>query len=161
MVATVNIHDLKCGCDWLKRVSGVDDEYREWWDITEWAEWYRAMDVSTDSTVNPCVPDWMNDMIQGDWSNDWSQPWPCIGQLWPTAQNWFLAEANRDDFTLQVARGDESKGASYPTLPQLDRAWWLAHEHPGSTCCLIHQLSPKRAAGPYESTVAGCGDYKV
>jgi len=123
MTATIRFDDLVSDLDWLKWVSGVDDEYLAPWDTAEWAQWHRAMDASFGESLNPCVPDWMNDMIRGDWSKDWSQPWPCIGQLWPTACNWFVAEANRDDFTLQVARADGSEGAIYPTLGQLNRAW--------------------------------------
>lgn len=149
---TVRVDDLKAGLEWLKWVAGVDDDYLARWDVAEWAQWYRAMDASIGSGVNPCVPSWINEIIHNDWSRDWSQPWPCIGQLWPTAHDWFVAEANHDDFVLQVAQGDQAGEAGGPHLSHVWNAWWAAHEHPNAAALLRMDLLPP---APGDAAVIG------
>jgi len=139
---TIRVDDLKAALEWLKWVAGVDDDHLARWDVAEWAQWYRAMDASIGDAVNPCVPSWINDIIRDDWSRDWSAPWPSIGQLWPTAHDWFVAAANHDDFVLKVAEADQDGEHHVSHLGQLDKAWWAAHETVGAAGLLQIDLLP-------------------
>lgn len=145
----VPLDELSSGLAWMKRVSGVDDEYIAQWDISEWAQWYRAM-TSSKRTPNPCVPSWMHDIIGDDWSKDWSLPFPSIGQLWPTAHNWFVEHDSRDDFQLTVIEPAPRPYATRwaPTLQQLDQAWHLAKTHPESVPLMMVDLLPATSDSP-------------
>lgn len=107
--------------EWLKRVAGVDDEYISRWSDIEWREWQRAMETDR---ADPCpsVPEWMRPLIP-QWHWDFSLPWPCVAQLWPTGHDWFVEAARRGDFDLVVEEPDEGW---VPQLAALEDAWRFA-----------------------------------
>lgn len=140
---TAELHDA---LHWLKRVAGIDDRYIEQWPTAAWAEWAKAMRAGRDSS-NPSVPVWMRPLL-GPWHWDFSGPFPCVAQLWPTAHNWFTEADAHDDFTLEVAEPAEEDA---PTLDQLREAWQLANDH-GATPLMNVSVVP---AEPYGAAVTG------
>lgn len=140
----VRLEELQDALSWLKKVSGVDDEYLAKWDVTEWMAWYRAMACLT-MTPNPSVPTWLAEIIASDWSKDWSRPWPSVGQLWPTAHDWFVEDQQRDDFHLRVAIPETESGTPSPDLQQLHQAWRLAAQRPDTAPLVMLDLLPQHA----------------
>ena len=64
--------------------------------------------------MRPLIPQW-------HW--DFSLPWPCVAQLWPTGHDWFVEAARRGDFDLVVEEPDEGW---VPQLAALEDAWRFA-----------------------------------
>src|SRR5699024_2649910 len=106
--------------------------------------WYRAMACLT-MTPNPSVPTWLAEIIASDWSKDWSRPWPSVGQLWPTAHDWFVEDQQRDDFHLRVAIPETESGTPSPDLQQLHQAWRLAAQRPDTAPLVMLDLLPQHA----------------
>lgn len=117
----MDLGGLNSSLAWLKDVIGASDGYLAQWDISEWAQRYRAM-ACLRMTPNPCVPVWLSDIIGDDWSKNWSLPWPSIGQLWPTAHNWFAEHHCRQDFQLTVVSVASDLAKPTPNLQELQRA---------------------------------------
>lgn len=106
---------------WLKRVAGVDDEYLARWDRALWAEWSKSMHAQRDAPC-PSVPRWMAPKLV-DWHQDFSLPYPCVAQLWPTMEAWFQEADDHDDLTLII----QEPGEGYsPTLAKVRQAWEFA-----------------------------------
>ncbi|NWN87281.1 MAG: hypothetical protein HLX51_01850 [Micrococcaceae bacterium] len=137
----VRYHELYAALAWLKEVNEVDDEYLARWDISEWANWYRAMQVGP-CTLNPAAPAWIRNVIGTNWSHDWSLPFPTIAQLWPTAHDWFQELELHDDFHLQVVRPDTNEANAAPHIDQLREAWEYVTEQPESVPLMLMNLLP-------------------
>lgn len=138
--------ELHNALHWLKGVAGIDDQYIERWPTAAWAEWAKAMHAGRDS-INPSVPSWMQPLL-GPWHWDFSGPFPCVAQLWPTAHDWFTEADTHDDFTLEV---EEPVDEHAPTLDQLREAWQLATDQ-GATPLMNVSVVP---AEPYGVAVTG------
>lgn len=113
--------ELLSALAWLKKVAGVDDEYLGRWTPLEWRQWQVAMRSRRDEPC-PSVPAWMQPLMP-EWSWDFSLPWPCVAQLWPTSHDWFSEARERGDFRLEV---EEPAEGWAPTLDQLEEAWGIA-----------------------------------
>lgn len=115
--------------DWLKSRAGVDDDYLAKWPRVAWDEWARAMRAGRG---NPCpsVPAWMR-LLMPEWHWDFSLPFPCVAQLWPTSHDWFTEAESHDDLVLVVEAPAEGW---WPQLDQLREAWRLA---------TVHELNPR------------------
>lgn len=148
---SVRLDELCRSLDWLKQVRGVDDDYLAQWDLAQWTQWHRAMACLT-MTPNPCVPHWLGRIIGDDWSKNWSLPWPSVGQLWPTAHDWFSEEQNRVDFQLQIATAERDSPKSARQLQQLRQAWWFAAAHQDVVPLLMMDLLPP---GPMDQAITG------
>lgn len=152
----VTYEDLKPGLDWLKQVAGLEDDYIRRWSASDWAAWATAMGTDRNAP-NPCVPDWMQPIIQGKWWWDFSLPFPQVGQLLPTAHNWFLEADRRSDFSISV---DEPAEGENPDLAALRAAWEEAVSI-GATPLINMDLAPDTAGGPRHVTGAVASFYIV
>jgi len=148
---TVRLNELSSSLDWLKQIRGVNDEYLAQWDIAQWTQWHRAMACLT-MTPNPCVPHWLGRIIGNNWSKDWSLPWPSVGQLWPTAHDWFSEDQSHDDFQLKIAPAERYSPKSAPELQQLLQAWSFAAAHQDVVPLLMMDLLPP---GPMDKAITG------
>ena len=148
---TVRLNELSSSLDWLKQIRGVDDDYLAQWDLAQWTQWHRAMACLT-MTPNPCVPHWLGRIIGNNWSKDWSLPWPSVGQLWPTAHDWFSEDQSHDDFQLKIAPAGRYSHKSAPELQQLRQAWRFAAEHHDVVPLLMMDLRPP---GPMDQAITG------
>lgn len=117
--------DLESALHWLKGVAGIDDSYISRWPNKAWEEWARAMHAGNDDPrgVNPSVPAWMQPHL-GRWHLDFSGPYPSVGQLWPTAHDWFSDADVHEDFSLRVE--ELMDGVWFPTVGQVRAAWECA-----------------------------------
>ncbi|MCY1718601.1 hypothetical protein OVA26_16815 [Microbacterium sp. SL62] len=113
--------DLERDLAWLKRVAGVDDDYIARWDRRDWTAWSIAMRTPR-GELCPSVPQWMAEKV-GPWQNDFSLPYPCVAQLWPTTVDWFAEADEHDELTLVA---EENGDRPSPTSDELRRAWTLA-----------------------------------
>ena len=119
--------------EWLKRATGVDDEYLAKWPRVVWDEWARAMRTNGDEPC-PSVPAWMRPLIPV-WHWDFSLPQPCVAQLWPTEHDWFSEADRHSDFVIKL---DAPSEGWYPSESAVREAWTLAARH---------ALQPKLAMG--------------
>jgi len=138
--------DLKSALSWLKRVAGIDDDYIARWPAAAWTEWAKAMHADRHGP-NPSVPEWMQPHL-GTWHQDFSGPFPCVAQLWPSAHNWFAEADNHLDFSLVI---EEPNDNQQPTLAQVRAAWEYATVR-GATPLLSISVVP---ATPYGDAVTG------
>lgn len=147
---TASDAELMMSLHWLKLVAGIDDQYIAKWDREAWRQWATAMNADP-AGPNPCVPEWMHELMPGRWHMDFTGPFPSVAQLWPSMMPWFLeAETEgEDDFELVV---EEFEGDSNPTFQQVRDVWMKAHETPGLLPLLHLALVP---AKPYGEKVRG------
>ena len=137
---------LQQSLEWLKGVAGLDDEYLARFPSEAWEQWALAMHADGRG-LNPTVPLWMQPVL-GPWHHDFSGPFPCIAQLWPTGHDWFTEADVHDDFTLTVEGPLDHEP---PTLVQLRDAWTLTR-HVGATPLANVSVVP---AEPWGHAVAG------
>jgi hypothetical protein len=86
--------------------------------------------------------------LLGEWHRDFSLPFPCVAQLWPTAHDWFTEDDEHPDFTLEVEAPAEGDA---PTLDQIRQAWQLATDS-GATPLMNVSVVP---AEPWGVAVTG------
>ena len=134
--------ELDSALGWLKKVSGIDDAYIAQWPERAWVQWAKAMHGKR-GEENPAVPDWMQPHL-GSWHYDFSLPFPQVGQLWPTAHDWFAETENHPEFTLSIDEPDEEEQRF--TLTQLRTAWHLARTQ-GATPMMNMLLLPQSPWG--------------
>ncbi|GAA1621919.1 hypothetical protein [Leucobacter chromiireducens] len=143
-----NTQQLRRSLAWLKNAAGIDDDYIKRWSPAEWEAWQSAM-LADAHGDNPAVPDWMNPIIRGKWHNDFTLPFPQVGQLLPSAHPWFMEALQRPDFSLSVT---EPIDYEFPQLSQIEavyneamlRAW---------TPLLSLMLQPTRTPGVIDGAV--------
>ena len=92
--------ELQADLEWLKNVSGVDDAHIAGWDTAAWGQWAGAMHADPGGP-NPSVPAWMQPLLTR-WHLDYSLPFPCVAQLWPTGHDWFAETDAHPELTLTV-----------------------------------------------------------
>lgn len=109
---------LQRSLSWLKNVANIDDDYIKRWSPAEWEAWQAAM-LADPRGDNPSVPTWMNPLIRDSWHNDFSFPFPQVGQLLPSAHPWFQEAFRRDDFSLKIS---EPMEGDFPQLSQVEAA---------------------------------------
>lgn len=139
---TLNAMTLDDRLQWLKGVAGVDSAYLSKWDRSEWSAWEKAM-TADPNDENPIAPSWMQPHIAGEWSKDWGQPFPCIGQLWPTAHDWFAEHATREDFQLSV---EAPLVGEAPSVKRLQEAWDYAKAYNAVPMVMMNLLPPTPTA---------------
>ena len=132
--------DLDGALVWLKTVAGIDDDYIARWPAAAWAEWAKAMYADREG-ANPAVPAWMQPHL-GTWHQDFSGPFPCVAQLWPSAHNWFAEADLHGDLSLGI-EGPEDR---QPTLAQVRAAWEYATAR-GATPLLSISVVPTAPHG--------------
>lgn len=113
------ILELARSLSWLKQVAVLSDDDIKRWSPDEWNAWHHAMHAPHDGD-NPSVPDWMNPLIRGMWHNDFSFPFPQVGQLLPTAHPWFMEAMRHDDFSLRIS---EPEDHPHPQLSQIEAVY--------------------------------------
>jgi hypothetical protein len=121
--------------EWLKRVAGIDDSYINRWSRAEWDQWSRAMHTLRDAEC-PSVPQWMG-MLMPAWWNDFSLPFPCVAQLWPSMHAWFTEAELHSDLTLEV---EEPAEGYCPRLEQVRLAWAYTASRgasPSMSLCMV------------------------
>ena len=139
--AEISDASLRQSLDWLKNAAGVDDAYLARWSTAEWREWARAMQASR---TDPCpsVPAWMAQQMP-QWSWDFSLPFPCVAQLWPTYEDWFGEADQHADLTLEI----EEPGEGWePRIDQVREAWAFAASN-GANPCLSISVVPGAPVG--------------
>lgn len=143
-----NTQQLRRSLAWLKNAAGIDDDYIKRWSPAEWEAWQSAM-LTNPLGENPCVPAWMNPIIHGKWHNDFTLPFPQVGQLLPSAHPWFMEALQRPDFSLSVT---EPIDYEFPQLSQIEAVYNEAMLREW-TPLLSLMLQPTRTPGVIEGAV--------
>ena len=138
--------------DWLKWVSGINDDEIARWDPQAWAQWEQAMLARRDQEC-PSVPAWMRPLME-QWSWDFSAPHPTVAHLWPTSVDWFAHARDHQDLQLRIygVEGEDFPTAEdLPTVEGCQRAWELARQA-GADPYLSMSVLPTK---PYGKAVIG------